>query len=110
MTFAQPAEEALTLDQSLRLSMQNNPDLLSAEQDVIIAQQRVKEASYLFLPQTNLSGAVTKANVKYPMVLTPEFGSHLLQPSPYENFYSAKVSMMQPLYTGGRNTNTLRLA
>ena len=106
----QAAVETLSLDQSLRLSMQNNPELLSAEQDVIIAQQRVKEASYLFLPQTNLSGAVTKANVKYPMVLSPEFGSHLLQPSNYENFYTAKVSMAQPIYTGGRNTNTLRLA
>ena len=51
----QATVETLSLDQSLRLSMQNNPELLSAEQDVIIAQQRVKEASYLFLPQTNLS-------------------------------------------------------
>ncbi|NLO91343.1 MAG: TolC family protein [Elusimicrobia bacterium] len=107
---AQPTQEVLTLDQSMRLAMQNNPELLSAEQDVIIAQQRVKEASYLFLPQTGLFGAVSKSNIKYPMVLSPEFGSQFLQTSEYENFYTARMSLVQPIYTGGRNTNTLRMA
>jgi outer membrane protein TolC len=100
----------LTLDQSLRLALQNNTVLLSAEQDVIIAKQRVKEAIFRFFPQPSLSGSATKYNAKYPIVLTPEFGSTFIQPSIHENFYSAGILLTQPIYTGKRNTNTLRLA
>ena len=53
---------------------------------------------------------MTKANVKYPMVLSPEFGSHLLQPSNYENFYTAKVSMAQPSTPADGTPIPLRLA
>ncbi|MFA5161255.1 MAG: TolC family protein [Elusimicrobiales bacterium] len=105
-----PPEETLTLDQALRLGLANNTDVLSAEQDLIIARQRVREAVFLFFPQTSLTGTATKSNLKYPQLLMPETASHILFPSDYENFYTARASLLQPIYVGGRNSSTLRLA
>lgn len=102
--------EVLDMDRSLRLAVQNNSQLLSAEQDVIIAQQRVKEARLHFLPQASLGGTITKANVKYPQVLQADFGEHIIQPSENENFFTTTLRMVQPIYVGGRITNTYRLA
>jgi len=105
-----PQADVLTLNQALRLGLQNNTAVLSAEQDVIIAQQRVKEAVFLFFPQTTLTGTATKSNLKYPQLLIPESASHIIYPSDYENFYTARASFLQPIYVGGKNTSTLRLA
>lgn len=77
---------------------------------MIIAQQRVKEAAFLFLPQTSITGAVTKSNLKYPQIILPDSSPHILFPSAEENFYTLHASVVQPIYVGGRNTNTLRLA
>ena len=98
------------MEQAQRLALQNNTNLLSAEQGVIIAQQSVKEATFLFLPQTAITGTATKANLKYPQVLLPESSEHIIYPSSEENFFTVRMSLLQPIYVGGRNTSTLRLA
>ncbi|MFH1620022.1 MAG: TolC family protein [bacterium] len=101
--------EVLSLEESLSLALKNTASLLSAEQDVTIAQQRVREANFLFFPQTSFSGTLSKSDLKYPQVLPPEFGSRLLYPSENENFYTVRGYLLQPIYTGGRNTSTKRM-
>ena len=39
--------EVVSLTKAIELSEKNNPTLLSAEQDIIIAKQRVKEARFV---------------------------------------------------------------
>jgi len=39
--------ELLSLEESIQLALQNNATLLSTEQDITIAQQRIKEASFI---------------------------------------------------------------
>jgi outer membrane protein TolC len=103
-------DRKINLDEAIRLALQNNTQLLSAEQDIIIAKQRVNEAVFLFLPQVSFSGSMTKSNIKYPVVLTPEFRSDLLQTSSFENFYSAGVLVTQPIYKGRKSVNTFKMA
>jgi outer membrane protein TolC len=100
----------LTIEQAERFALQNNTALLSAEQGVIIAQQSVKEATYLFLPQTAITGTLTKDNLKYPQILMSDYSDHIIYPSSDENIYTLRMSLIQPLYVGGRNTSTLRMA
>ena len=107
--FAQP-QDVLTLEAVIDLAVRNNPALLSAEQDIIIARQRVSEARFIFLPQFALSGTLSKVDLEYPMVLGPELGDRYLDTSIKENFYTMRVYALQPLYNGGRNKNTLRMA
>jgi outer membrane protein TolC len=108
--FAQSARETLTLDEAVALAVKNSPAALAAEQDIIVARQRVREARFLYMPQIALSGSLNKVNLESPAVLGGELGDRLIFPSASDSFYSLRAQALQPLYTGGKNTNTLKLA
>jgi len=106
----QNVREALTLDEAVSLAVKNSPAALAAEQDIIIARQRVSEARFMYMQQFTLSGTASKASLEYPTVLGPELGERFLDPAISETLYTMRVQGLQPLYTGGRTTNTLKLA
>jgi len=62
------------------------------------------------LPQFTLSGTASRVSLEYPTVLSPELGERFIDPSISDTFYTMRVQVLQQLYTGGRNTNTLKLA
>ncbi len=105
----QNGREALTLDEVVSLAVRNSPAALTAEQDIIIARQRVSEARFMYLPQFTLSGTASKASLEYPTVLGPELGERFVDPSISDTLYTLRVQGLQPLYTGGRTTNTVKL-
>lgn len=111
-----PVEREYTLDDALRLALLNDPRVLSAEQDKIIAAEREKEAMYLFLPEFGVQASATKYDARYPFSLSHDFRNILLFPnnSPYggtsENLYSGRGYMNMSLFEGGRTVNTFRLA
>lgn len=107
----------LTLEEARRLAFLNDARLLSAEQDKIIAEERVREARYLFLPEFGLQASATKYEARYPFSLSGDFRNILLfpdNPPTYGantgNIYSGRGYMRMSLYEGRRNINTLRLA
>lgn len=104
-------ERIFNLEDAQRLAQLNDPRLLSAEQDAIIAEQRVKEAKFLFLPEFGLQASATKFDARYPFSLSEEFRNILLFPgSSSENLYSGRGYARLSLYEGGRHVNTLQLA
>jgi len=108
--LGQNAKDPLTLADVVELAVKNSPAALAAEQDIIIARQRVSEARFLALPQLALSGSLNRVNLEYPAVLGGELGDRFIQASDNNSFYSLRAQALQPLYTGGKNTNTLKLA
>lgn len=107
---AQTGGDALSIDAAVALAVRNSPAALAAEQDIIIARQRVREARFMALPQFSLAGIATRASLEYPAVLGPEAGETYLSPAIDNSFYTLRAQALQPLYTGGMNTNTLKLA
>lgn len=104
------AGEEFNLEKTLDLALKNNPELLSAYQDLAIAGYRIKEARSLYYPQFSVSGSLSKFNLDYPMVMPEEFGGRYFRPSGSDNFYAMRVYAFQPIYTGGRNKNNVRIA
>jgi outer membrane protein TolC len=112
-----PVEKVFTIDDAVTLALKNDSRLLSAEQDRIIAQERVTEAKLVFLPEFGLQASATKFGSRYPFALSPELGNMLVFPSGSkfnpagsEDIYSGRGYMNFPIYEGGRSYNTLRLA
>ncbi len=103
------SERVYTLEEAMRLT-RNDPKLQSAEQDVIIAEQRVKEARFQFLPEFGLQASATKYDARYPFSLSEDARNILLFPSRDENIFSGRGYMRLSLYEGQRGMNTLRLA
>lgn len=104
-----PPLRVYTLEEALRLT-RNDPKLQSAEQDVIIAEQRVKEARFQFLPEFGLQASATKYKSRYPFALSEDFRNILLFPDARDEIFSGRGYMRLSLYEGQRGMNTLRLA
>ncbi|MDE2491887.1 MAG: TolC family protein [Elusimicrobia bacterium] len=102
-------ERVYTLDDALRL-IRNDPQLQSAQQDVIIADSRVTESELRFLPDMGLQASASKFHSIYPFSLSQDFRNILLFPNTPENIYSSRAYFNLPLYEGQRTLNTYRLA
>ena len=105
-----PVSRSFTIEEAQRVALLNSPQLLSAEQDIIIAQQRVSEATFQFLPEIGLQASASRYDARYPFALAPEYRSVLLFPSDRTGIYSGRAYLRQPVYEGGRTANLLRLA
>ncbi len=107
-------KDPLSLENAIRLAIENNYQLLLTEQDVIIAEQKVKEAKFLHLPRISLNAGATAYNLDYPTIIPESLGMRFIsQEEGHENsdlFYGAGVSAIQYLYTGGRTSSTVSLA
>ena len=110
-------ERAFDLDEAVHLALKNDSRLLSAEQDRIIAQQRLTEARLEFVPEFGLQVSAAKFDARYPTAFSPELGNvlafprgSLYNPSGAENIYSGRGYMNFPIYEGGRSVNALRIA
>ncbi len=104
----------LSLENVIRLSLENSYDLLLIEQDLIISQQRIKEAKFLYFPQFSLNGSATAYNLDYPMILPEMIGQRILMSDPSHKkddlFYGVGITAVQYIYGGGRISSTLDLA
>lgn len=103
-------DRTYTLDAAIHAALINNAAVLTTDEDIKIARTRVNEARLLFLPQTGFQLNASKFRANRDFVLSPEFGNLLLTPSTKESFYAGRAFGYFPLYTGGRNVQTVRLA
>jgi len=100
-------DRVLSLNDSVRLAVNNSQALLSSREDVNIALQRVREAESLFFPSLDLNANWSKFRVDNgtPMQLQPALGPTLVPSSPRQNFYTARANIYQSVYEGGRSKN-----
>jgi outer membrane protein TolC len=111
--WAQPIpDRTLSLDDSVRLALNNSPALLSSREDVNIAQQRVHETQSLFFPTLDLNANWSKfrTDSSTPLLLDPALAPTLIPASPRQNFYTTRASIYQSVYEGGRSQNLLKQA
>ena len=114
MKYSTDESKPLSLENVIRLSLENSYDLLLIEQDLIIAEQRIKEAKFLYLPRFSLNGSATAYNLDYPIILPDMIGQRIIMPDTNHKkedlFYGVGISAVQYIYGGGRISSTLDLA
>lgn len=122
LKFSSLINDDLTLENAIRLGLENNSDFLSAREEIVIAEQKVKEAKFMYLPQLALQGTATLYDLDYPMVLPESIANRfipnneILQANSPDGrdikhqFYGVGVSATQYLYSGGRINNALKMA
>ncbi len=108
---AQDPERVLTLEQSVQVALQNSQALLSARDDVRIAQQRIVEARSLYYPTLAFNMNASRYRSDDYVALPDDFGSTVLSRSDQpDNFYAGRLALRQTIYNGGRNQANLHLA
>ena len=116
LRFSSLINDELTLENAIRLGLENNSEFLAAQQEIIIAEQKVKEAKFLFLPQLAVQGTATWYDLEYPMVLPDSVANRFipsndsLSDDTKHQFFGVGVTATQYLYAGGRFRSALKMA
>lgn len=113
LKFSSLINDDLTLENAIRLGLENNSEFLSARQEIIIAEQKINEAKFRFLPQFSLQGTATWYDLEYPMVLPDAVANRFLPSTNMldeKKFFGVGVTATQYLYSGGRIRGTLKMA
>jgi outer membrane protein len=119
-----PAPEdtlAVSLDESVRLALANNKDLMVTREKVAEASARVGEAGTAFFPQLTGSAGYTKLDMApfFPTSRFKIFGGGASTPSGgvpekitmgLADNYATQLKLQQPLFTGGKIKNAYDLA
>lgn len=114
LRFSSLINDNLSLENAIRLGLENNTEFLSARQEISIAEKKVNEAKFLYLPQFALQGTATWYDLDYPMVLPEAVGNRFLPgevlADKRDQFFGVGITATQYLYSGGRIHNTLKMA
>src|SRR4051812_14316420 len=87
---AELPDRKLTLDESVRLALNNSQAVLWSREDVNVALQRVRQAETLFYPKLDFGTSWSKFRVEgsRPFLTQPALGPVLIPDSPRQNFYT----------------------
>lgn len=108
----QKFERVLTLEECIRLASNINHDVLINKESILLAEQRAKEAKSLYFPTLDFNFNISR----FSNDVATTINSHslpaivLLPEGSREYFYSAKLSLWQNIYNGGRTKATNKLA
>jgi outer membrane protein len=105
------AARSLTIEECIQMGLASNPSLIASQALVQGAEARRKEAISTRLPTLKLSGGYTRLSPVNPFVFTfptqpPRVET--LVPS-IDNNYTARLSLQQPIFTGERLSNTVKI-
>ncbi|MCX5752501.1 MAG: TolC family protein [Candidatus Krumholzibacteria bacterium] len=106
---------AISLEESVRIALERNKDLIVAREKTSEARALVGETETAFLPQITGSAGYTRLDVA-PFIPTSRFGMLGGGLLPKEiviglrDNYAATLRLQQPLFTGGRITKTRDIA
>ncbi|MDI6757141.1 MAG: TolC family protein [Endomicrobiia bacterium] len=91
--------------------IRNNQQILVANEEIEIARAKIRETHALVFPKIDFNLNASKYETATPFVLSDALGSiyYDARRSPSEN-YTAKFTLAQYLYAGGRYTSNMRLA
>lgn len=115
---AQPQMEVLTLDQCLDLAFKNSRDFMKATKNVEKTEEAVRQAEGGFWPTLSYQVGYNKFSDPQGQgwVALPPQNPSQTSPSSWiyssgrDDGYSGTISLTQPLYSGGKLTDGLKLA
>lgn len=111
--FSSLMSDHLTLENAIRLGLENNSDFLTARQEITIAEQKLSEVKFRYLPQFALQGTASWYDADSPMVL-PEVATSRFLPATNtldkHSYYGVGVTATQYIYSGGRINGALKTA
>jgi outer membrane protein len=106
MVWGQPAQEPLTLEESIRVALERNLALRSAREGVVGSEYRRKAAATDFLAKWGGEYSYTRYSDPVNVGFVPIAG---MGPTVSRDVYSVGSSIVQPLFAGGSIFGNYRL-
>jgi len=103
-------DRVLNIDQSVSLALNNRKEVLLAEKEIKIAQERINEAGSFAYPKIDMTMNYSRVDTDHWMMLPPDFGSLLIPRNTPGDYYITRFSLWQHVYSGGVYNSNLKLA
>ena len=97
--FSQNIERILTLDECTKLALNINQDILISKENILYAEQRVKEAKTLYYPILDLNFNLSRFNNDVSTLINSNYmpATILLPQGSRDYFYSTKIAFWQSI-------------
>ncbi len=106
--YAQEARN-LTLEESIRIGLENSELIHSSRMKVNYARARLNEVNTYRLPSLKLNASYTRLSEIEPFVLNTPLGVFNISPSIVNN-YNIRLSLQQPIFTGFKLSSSSNIA
>lgn len=119
LSFATADQEKLDLHGSLDRAIKNNPRLLTAQKELLIAKSQIAQAKSLFYPKVNLSLNYVHYRNETLGATSEDFGNAILEAPIVDengvrgnplanNLYLGRIDFKQTLFAGGKLNYTFK--
>ncbi|WP_428897546.1 Outer membrane protein TolC [Parelusimicrobium proximum] len=109
ITYTPAIGERMPIESAIRIAIENNSELLRIKENILVAQEQVKQSTFLRFPQVSLLATATAHNLDYPTILPEDFAMRYISPGG-NSFYGAGVIASQYLYSGGRISGAIDIS
>lgn len=99
----------LTLDESIKIGLQNSHQLHSSGMGVTSSRARLSEVNAALLPSLSFQGSYTRLSPIAPFSITTPFGNFDITQN-IVNTYDLKFTLQQPIFTGFRLSGSSNIA
>lgn len=99
-------ERRLSLEESIKLALLNNRDLLMAKEEVEIIKQKATEVLAFRYPQVDMVANYSRYKLESPIYVNPPTYGNTVLTKGKDELYMGRVELNQLLYAGRRFENT----
>ncbi|MFC1521100.1 TolC family protein [Elusimicrobiota bacterium] len=107
---ASPAVKEIDMQEAVRLTYLNNPEILGSLEDFAISEQKLKQARHLYFPQFGFDASATSFKAQRSFVTSEGIGGVLFTPQDDKRLYMGRGFVEYPFYTGGQIKNAIVMA
>ncbi len=104
---------ALTIDEAVSIGLQNNPQMIAAQEKLNIASAKMGQAGSGLLPRVSLDASKGRTWQETPVVQLPAAmggGSFSTSPNEISDYTSYSLTVRQSLFAGGRIITGTKIA
>lgn len=107
--MSQQTARKLSLNESIKIGLENSNFLHSSKMKVLNAEAKLKESNSYMLPSLKFNALYTRLSDIPAAVIATPFGNFPISPTILNN-YTLKLSLQQPIFTGFKLSGASNLA
>lgn len=119
MLYSQEVRPILTIDEAVKVALENNPDLRASQNEAVAAKWAVRNAYSAFLPKLSVNQRFTRydqltvdrANIAIDFIKDmPGMENVDIEPFMFENSHATSISVSMPIWNGGALISSAKIS
>ena len=119
LLYSQEVKPILTIDEAVKIALENNPDLKASQNEAIAAKWAVRNAYSAFFPKLSVNQRYTRhdpqtverANLPLDFIKAmPGMGDLDIPPFMFQDNHATSISVSMPIWNGGALISSAKIS